>query len=129
MQRAVAAVPLVLVSALGAVRGGFQPDAWVWAGALAAWACALALVVRHDPGALRRAWLWGAASGLLLLWTLASALWSVHAAQSVLEARRMLLFAAVVLASLLLARHDAPRLLVPATHIADCSPTRSPDIS
>ena len=40
MQRAVAAVPLVLVPALGAVQGGFQPDAWVWAGGVAAWACA-----------------------------------------------------------------------------------------
>ena len=35
VQRAVAAVPLVLVPALGVVQGGFSPDAWVWAGALA----------------------------------------------------------------------------------------------
>ena len=118
VQRAVAAVPLVLVPALGAVQGGFQPDAWVWAGAIAAWACALALVLMNDPGALRQAWPWAAAAGALLLWTLASAIWSAHAAQSVLEARRMLLYAAVVLALLLLARRDAPRLLVPATHLA-----------
>jgi hypothetical protein len=118
VQRAVAAFPLVLVPALGATQGGFQPDAWVWAGALAAWACALALVLSRDPGALRRAWPWAAAAGLLLLWTLASALWSANAAQSVLEARRMLLYAAVVFALLLLARRDAPRLLVPATHLA-----------
>src|SRR5207247_1948716 len=114
----VAAIPLVLVPALGLTQGGFQPDAWVWAGALAAWAAAIAVVVSPNPGALRRQWPWAAASGALLLWTLASATWSVHAAQSVLEARRTLLYAAVVLALLLLARRDASRLLVPATHIA-----------
>jgi hypothetical protein len=118
VQRAVAAVPLVLVPALGATQGGFQPDAWVWAGAIAAWGSAIALVVATNPGALRRAWPWLAASGGLLLWTLASTLWSAHAAQSLLEARRTLLYVAVVLALLLLARRDAPRLLVPATHVA-----------
>ena len=118
MQRAVAAVPLVLIPALGSVQGGFQPDTWVWAGAIAAWACALAVVVTADAGALRTAWPWAAASGALLLWTLASAIWSVHAAQSVLEARRTLLYAAVVLALTMLARRDASRFLVPTTHAA-----------
>lgn len=118
MQRAVAAVPLVLIPALGSVQGGFQPDTWVWAGAIAAWACALAVVVSQDAGALRRAWPWVAASGALLLWTLASTAWSAHPAQSVLEARRALLYAAVVLALTLLARRDATRFLVPATHAA-----------
>jgi hypothetical protein len=118
MQRAVAAVPLVLIPALGSVQGGFQPDTWVWAGAIAAWACALAVVVSQDAGALRRAWPWAAASGALLLWTLASTAWSAHPAQSALEARRALLYAAVVLALTLLARRDATRFLVPATHAA-----------
>ena len=118
MQRAVAAVPLILIPALGATQGGFQPDAWVWSGAIAAWASAIALVAATSPGALRRAWPWLAASGALLLWTLASLLWSAHAAQSLLEARRTLLYVAVVLALLLLARRGAPRLLVPATHLA-----------
>jgi O-Antigen ligase len=118
MQRAVAAVPLVLIPALGSVQGGFQPDTWVWAGAIAAWACALAVVVSQDAGALRRAWPWAAASGALLLWTLASVVWSAHPAQSVLEARRALLYAAVVLALTLLARRDGTRFLVPATHAA-----------
>ena len=116
MQRAVAAVPLVLIPALGAVQGGFQPDTWVWAGAIAAWACALAVVVTQDAGALRRAWPWAAASGALLIWTLASALWSARPAQSVLEARRTLLYVAVVFALLLLARRSTTHLLAPATH-------------
>jgi O-Antigen ligase len=118
VHRAVAAVPLVLVPALGLTQGGFSPDAWVWSGALAAWACAVAVVVTADAGALRREWPWAVAAGALLLWTILSPLWSVHAAQSVLDARRTLVYAAVVLALLLLARRDAQRFLVPATHIA-----------
>jgi hypothetical protein len=113
---AVAAVPLVLVPALGAVQGGFDPDAWVWAGALAAWASAVAVVVGDEPGALRRAWPWVAAAVGLLLWTLASATWSADAAQSVLEARRTLVYAAVVLALVLLVRRGATRVLVLSTH-------------
>jgi O-antigen ligase len=113
---AAAAVPLVLVPALGLVQGGFHPDAWVWSGALAAWAGALAVVLSDEPGALRRAWPWAAAAVGLALWTLASALWSVDTAQSVLEARRTLVYAAVVLALLLLARRGATRLLVLSTH-------------
>ena len=117
-QRGILGIPLVLVPALGVTQGGYTPDAWVWSGALAAWACAVAVVVTSNPGALRRAWPWAAASGALLLWTLLSAIWSVNAAQSVLESRRTLLYAAVVLALLLLARPDTQRLLVPATHVA-----------
>jgi O-antigen ligase len=113
-----AAVPLVLVPALGAVQGGYSPDAWVWSGALAAWACGLAVVLSSSPGALRRAWPWVAATGALLLWTLLSALWSVNARQSVLESRRTLVYAAVVLALVLLPRRDTERFLVPATHLA-----------
>ena len=108
----------MLVPALGAVQGGYSPDAWVWSGALAAWACGLAVVLSSSPGALRRAWPWAAATGALLLWTLLSATWSAHPAQSVLESRRTLLYAAVVLALVLLARRDTQRLLVPATHVA-----------
>ena len=114
----VALVPLVLVPALGAVQGGFEPDAWVWAGALAAWACAVTVVLTAAPGALRRAWPWVAATGGLLLWTLASTSWSADAAQSLLDARRTLVYAAVVLALVLLARQDATRVLVLATHAA-----------
>jgi O-antigen ligase len=115
---AVAAIPLVLVPALGAVQGGFDPDSWVWAGALAAWGAALALVLSSDPGAWRRGWLWASAGGAFLVWTLLSAVWSVRPSQSVLEARRTLVYAAVILALLLLARRGATRVLMPATTVA-----------
>jgi O-antigen ligase len=114
---ALAGVPLLLVPALGAVQGGFQPDAWVWSGALAAWAAALGLVATEHAGGLAAAWRWPALAGLLLAWTLASALWSAEPAQSLLEARRMLVYAAVALALVVLARGAAPRTLVAATHL------------
>jgi hypothetical protein len=112
------AVPLVLVPALGLSEGGFSPNAWVWAGALAAWAAALGVVVSDDAGALRQAWIWLAAVGALLAWTILSALWSAHAAQSVLDARRTLCYAAVVLALVVLARPGGDRALVVAAHAA-----------
>jgi O-antigen ligase len=113
---AVAAIPLLLIPTLGAVQGGFQPDAWVWSGALAAWAAALALVLGEGSYRLRRDGRWVLAAGALLLWTLASALWSVDPAQSLLEARRMIVYAAVVLALVVLARRHSARLLLAGTH-------------
>src|SRR5205809_101621 len=77
-----AGIPLVLIPALGFAQGGYQPGAWVWAGAVAAWACAVAVVVTADPGALRRAWPWALAWAGVLLWTILSASWSAHASQS-----------------------------------------------
>ncbi|MFZ1879269.1 MAG: O-antigen ligase family protein [Gaiellaceae bacterium] len=112
-----AAVPLVLVPALGAVQGGFAPDAWVWSATLAAWAAALGLVL-GGTGRLRREGPWVVATAALVLWTLASALWSAVPAQSLLEARRALLYGAVVLALVVLARRHAAPVLLAATHIA-----------
>jgi O-antigen ligase len=113
-----AVVPLVLVPALGLTQGGFLPDEWVWAGALAAWGTALAMVVDDDAGALRRAWPWLCCAGALLAWTLASALWSAHAAQSLLDARRTLCYVAVALALVTLTRRGGAVALVLATHAA-----------
>jgi hypothetical protein len=114
---AVAAVPLVLVTALGAAQGGFLPDAWVWAGTLLAWVAALALVL-GGGGHVRDGWAWAAAAAALLGWTALSALWSVDASQSLLEARRAVVYAAAVLALLALARRQAGRTLVLGTHAA-----------
>jgi hypothetical protein len=113
-----AAVPLVLVPALGLTQAGFLPDEWVWAGALAAWGTALAMVLDDDAGALRRAWPWLGCAGALLAWTLASAIWSAHPAQSVLDARRTLLYVAALLALVALTRRGGDRALVLATHVA-----------
>jgi O-Antigen ligase len=115
---AVASVPLVLVPALGAVQGGFLPGAWVWSAALAAWAAALGIVLAREVSAPAAAWAWLAASAALLGWTMLSTLWSVHAAQSVLEARRGIVYVTVMLALVVLARRGSTRLLVASTHVA-----------
>jgi hypothetical protein len=117
MRRSVAAVPLVLVPALSLAQGGFSPDAWVWSAAVAAWACAVAVVASPAPGALRREWPWLAAALALLVWILLSSVWSASRAQSILETRRTIVYAAVVLALLLLARRGAD-VLAPATFVA-----------
>jgi O-Antigen ligase len=115
---AVAAVPLALVPALGAAGGGYQPDTWVWAGALAAWGAALALVFLADGGALGLGWPWVVASAGVLGWTAVSAWWSTNPSQSLLEARRAVVYTTVVLALLALARRGTQRTLVLATHVA-----------
>jgi hypothetical protein len=115
---AIAAVPLVLVSALALAQGGFHPDAWIWGGTLAAWAAAVGVAVTDRTGALGVVWRWPAAGAALLVWTLASTLWSADAQQSLLEARRTLVYVAVVLALVVLARRRASWTLVTATHVA-----------
>jgi O-antigen ligase/polysaccharide polymerase Wzy-like membrane protein len=114
----VAAVPLVLVPTLGAVQGGFAPNTWVWSGALAAWAAAVGTVLADSFAVPARAWAWVAASAALLGWTIVSATWSAHPAQSVLEARRMIVYVSVALAIAVLARRGAASVLVVATHAA-----------
>jgi O-antigen ligase len=111
----VAAVPLVFIPSLGAVQGGYLPATWVWATPLAAWAVALSALF-GGAGALRREWPWAAAALGLLAWTAASVVWSADASQSWLEVRRMVLYAAVVLALLSLARRCAATVLVLAAH-------------
>ena len=115
---AIAGIPLLLVPAFGVFQGGFRSDTWVWGAALAAWAAALGAVVSHRSGALRATWRWPAVGAALLLWTLASEFWSAEPHQSVLEARRTLVYALVVLALVVLARSHATQTLVLATHVA-----------
>jgi len=113
---AIGLVPLTLVPALGAANGGFQPDTWVWAGGLAAWGAAVALAVSDHPGTLRAGWPWLVGGIAFLLWTLASALWSVEPGQSLLEARRTVVYAAVALALVVLARRGGGSTVVAGVH-------------
>ncbi len=118
---AVTAVPLLFVPSLGIVQGGFFPDAWVWSGALLAWIAAIGLVLRSDLRLpLRWSGAWLAALALLLAWTAASALWSSEASQSLLEARRTIVYLAAALALLVTGGQDASRRLVVALHLALC---------
>lgn len=111
-------VPPALVVALGLDQGGFDPSAWVWAGALGAWAAAMAAVSLPALPASRRGWLWVAAGGALLAWTTASALWSDRRTQTFLEARRTTVYVALALALVAAAQRGSARRIAVLTHAA-----------
>jgi len=113
-----AAVAFTLVAALAFANGGFDPGAWVWAGAVAGWAAAVGLLLRGSAGALPAAWPWPALAALLAAWTLASRAWSPAPAQSLLDARRDVVYAAIVLALVVLAGRGGTWALVAAVHAA-----------
>jgi O-Antigen ligase len=85
---------------------------------LAAWAAALALALGARAAALHRERAWVTLALALLGWTLLSTLWSPEQAQSLLEARRTVVYAAVVLALVVLARRGSALILVAATQLA-----------
>jgi hypothetical protein len=107
-----------LVAALALDQGGFDPSAWVWSGALAAWAAATAVVASREIRVSRVAWAWLASAGSVLAWVALSWLWSDRRAQTLLEARRTAVYAAAVLALVVLVRRGAERPLLLLTHVA-----------
>jgi O-antigen ligase/polysaccharide polymerase Wzy-like membrane protein len=109
-------VPPALVVALALDQGGFDPSSWVWSGALAAWAAATAAVAWRELGLSRIAWAWLASACAVLAWVAASWLWSDRLVQTVLEARRTAVYAAVVLALVILVRRGTVGHVLVATH-------------
>src|SRR5690242_13098649 len=97
-------VPPALIVALALDQGGFDPSAWVWSGALAAWAAATAAVAQRAIHLSRKSWAWIASAGAVLAWTGLSWVWSDRRVQTVLELRRTAVYAAVVLALVVVAR-------------------------
>jgi len=111
-------VPPALVVALSLDQGGFDPSAWVWSGALAAWVAATAAVAIRDLRPSRRASTWLASSAAVLVWVALSWLWSDRRVQTVLEARRTIVYVAVVLALVVVVRRETARHLLVLTHAA-----------
>ncbi|HEU5373116.1 MAG TPA: hypothetical protein VFU51_12075 [Gaiellaceae bacterium] len=111
-------VPPALVVALALDQGGFDPSAWVWSGALAAWAAATVAVASRQLQLSRTAWLWLASACALLAWVGLSWLWSDRRVQTVLELRRTAVYAAVVLALVVLVRRGTAQQLLVLTHAA-----------
>ncbi len=111
-------VPPALVVALALDQGGFDPSAWVWSGALAAWAAATAAVAWRELELSRVALTWLASACAVLGWVTASWLWSDRRVQTVLEARRTALYAAAVLALVVLVRRGTVGHALVVTHAA-----------
>ena len=118
MGRLLLLVPPALVVALALDQGGFDPSAWVWSGALAAWAAATGAIVWRELRVSRDALAWLAAACAVLAWVALSWLWSDRRAQTVLEARRTAVYAAVVLALVVLVRRGRAQQLLVLTHVA-----------
>jgi O-antigen ligase len=111
-------VPPALAVALALDQGGFDPSAWVWSGALAAWAAGMAAVLWRDLRLSRSARAWLVSACALLAWVALSWVWSDRRAQTVLELRRTTVYAAAVLALVVLARRGTGRHLLVLTHVA-----------
>jgi hypothetical protein len=107
-----------LVVALSLDQGGFDPSAWVWSGALAAWAAASAAIAFRELPVSRRAWAWLASACSVLAWVGLSWLWSDRRAQTVLELRRTTVYAAAVVALIVVVRRESARHLLVLTHCA-----------
>jgi hypothetical protein len=117
VDRARAAAPgwllaFAFILVLGAKSGGYWPTTWGWGALVLLTVCAFTLVVRADVrlNALEAA---TAITFLALLcWGLLSALWNTSATQPLLQSQRTLLYAASVLAPLLLIRSASYRALL-----------------
>ncbi len=116
--RAIRHVPgiaaFVFLTAAGAAHGGYFPGSWGWLTLAAGWAAILALLLDEDAGV---GVLGGALIGLLgayAVWSALSALWSVDATASLLEAQRNLVYVSAAVAAVLLARRHATSLVVAA---------------
>jgi len=110
VDRGLAAGSAAVVCALALDSGGYFPRSWVWSSVLVFWAAALALGTAPRIRVGRAGAIFVASMTLLAGWTLLSALWSVEPAQSVLDARRDLVYVALALAVVA----TAPRRLVAA---------------
>ena len=87
-------------------------------GALAAWAAATAAVAWRELRLPRASWQWLAAACAVLAWTAASWLWSDRRTQTVLEVRRTAVYAAAVLALVVLVRRSSAQRVLVLTHTA-----------
>ena len=108
--RRAAAGAAALVCVLALDSGGYFPRSWVWSSVVCFWAAALALGTAAQIRVTRAGAAFVGALALLAGWTLVSAAWSIEPAQSVLDARRDLVYIAVALAVVT----AAPRLFAVA---------------
>ncbi len=110
----VAVATLAVIVAAGAARGAYFPGSWGWLALACAWLAGIALVLDDDATITR------AGAGLVLsatglgAWTLASAFWSADVTQTALEAQRVLVYVAALLALVVAGRGAGDAILVGA---------------
>ena len=98
MTRIAAVLPAAVVAGLALESGGYFPRAWVWSSVVLFWLSALVLIAGGRVTLDRSGALYVGAAAALTVWTLVSVTWSVSHTQSVLEARRDVVYVAAALA-------------------------------
>ena len=99
LARVVPAALAATGAGLALEAGGYFPRAWVWSGVVLLWVAALAAAFRTPLSIDRRTAVFLGAVSLLTGWTLLSATWSVVPQQTLLEARRDLVYLGVAAAA------------------------------
>ena len=99
LARVVPAALAATGAGLALEAGGYFPRAWVWSGVVLLWVAALAAAFRTPFSIDRRAAVFLGAVSLLTGWTLLSATWSVVPQQTLLEARRDVVYLGVASAA------------------------------
>jgi tetratricopeptide (TPR) repeat protein len=103
---AAVAFSTIATAAVAADHGGYWPTSWGWT-TLALTATALVALVlgAERPGALELAWLGGVL--LICSWTAASMAWTTSKTQTTLEVERSLVYAAIAVAAIAIARRGS----------------------
>jgi O-Antigen ligase len=96
--RIVAVLPAAVVAGLALESGGYFPHAWVWSSVVLLWLAALVLLIGGRVVIGRSGALYIAAAAALTLWALLSVIWSITHSESVLDARRDVVYLAGALA-------------------------------
>ena len=118
VERRIAAGAAAVVCALALDSGGYFPRSWVWSSVVVLWAAALALGIAPRIRIDAAGATFVVSIALLCGWTLLSAIWSVDPAQSVLDARRDLVYVAVALALVAAAQRRLAVAIAPVVLVA-----------
>jgi hypothetical protein len=94
MTRIAAVLPAAVVAGLALESGGYFPRAWVWSSVVLLWLAAVVLVVGGRVELDRTGALYVGAAAALTVWTLVSVTWSITRSESVLDARRDVVYIA-----------------------------------
>lgn len=106
-----AVATFILLAAVAFDGGGYFPGPWGWTIALAAWAALGALLTNRRVRLGRPSAAVAVLLGAFAAWTALSSIWSLSPTQSMLDAQRVTVYAAVFLAAALWVRRSRERLL------------------
>jgi hypothetical protein len=98
VSRIVAVLPAAVVAGLALESGGYFPRAWVWSSVVLLWLAAVVLLIGGGVVIGRSGALYIAAAAALTVWALLSVTWSVTRSDTLLDARRDVVYVAGALA-------------------------------